>query len=89
MPGRDEYTNVQNKESLRKSVNSYVATWLDFINADDRSEHIPEFWKFTNDLDSIRDESFADVFPDLNELLSDYHEKPDWWFLPTERFNKE
>ena len=84
----DEYTNVQNKESLRKSVNSYVATWLDFINADDRSEHIPEFWKFTNDLDSIRDESFADVFPKLNDLLLDYHKKPQWYFLPTDRYGK-
>jgi len=48
-----------------------------------------EFWQFTNDLDAIRDESFADVFPKLNNLLSEYYEKPDWWFLPTERFNKE
>ena len=85
----DEYTDTQSKESLRSSVNSYVDTWINFINADDGSKHMYEFWQFTNDLDAIRDESFADVFPKLNKLLSDYHEKPDWWFLPTERFNKE
>ena len=77
------------KESLRNSVNSYVDTWIEFINASDGSKHMYEFWQFTNDLDAIRDESFADVFPKLNNLLSEYYEKPDWWFLPTERFNKE
>jgi hypothetical protein len=48
-----------------------------------------EFWNFTNDLDEIREENFTEVFPELAELLSDYHEKPDWWFLPTERFDTE
>jgi hypothetical protein len=85
----DNYTDTQNKESLRESVNTYVDTWISFMNSEDSSKHMYEFWQFTNDLDVIRDESFADVFPDLNELLSDYHEKPDWWFLPTERFDKE
>jgi MoaA/NifB/PqqE/SkfB family radical SAM enzyme len=85
----DDYTDIQNKKSLRESVNTYVDTWISFMNSEDSSKHMHEFWSFTNDLDVIRDESFADVFPDLNELLSDYHEKPDWWFLPTERFDKE
>lgn len=85
----DEYTEVQDKESLRNSINTYVDTWIEFINAEDGSKHMYEFWQFTNDLDAIRDESFSEVFPELSELLSDYHEKPDWWFLPTERFNKE
>lgn len=85
----DEYTKVQDKESLRESVNKYVDTWLEFINSEDGSKHMYQFWQYTNDLDAIRDESFADVFPELNELFSEYREKPDWWFLPTERFNKE
>ena len=85
----DEYTEIQDKESLRKSINSYVDTWIDFIHADDRSEHMSEFWNFTNDLDAIRGESFSDVFPELSNLLADYHKKPEWWFLPTERYNKE
>ena len=85
----DEYTKVQDKESLRKSVDTYVDTWIKFINSEDRSINMHEFWSFTNDLDAIRDESFSDVFPELSELLSDYKERPNWWFLPTERFNKE
>ena len=85
----EEYTAVQSKESLRESVDTYVDTWIAFINSEDNSKHMHEFWSFTNDLDAIRDESFSDVFPKLNKLLSEYHEKPDWWFLPTERFDKE
>jgi len=85
----DDYTSVQDKESLRNSVNTYVETWIDFINSGDESKHMYEFWNFTNDLDEIREENFTEVFPELAELLSDYHEKPDWWFLPTERFDTE
>jgi MoaA/NifB/PqqE/SkfB family radical SAM enzyme len=85
----DEYTEVQSKDSLRKSVNTYVDTWVNYIESEDYSKHMYEFWQFTNDLDVIRDEKFSDVFPELAELLSDYHEKPDWWFLPTERFDTE
>jgi hypothetical protein len=85
----DEYTEVQKKEDLRISVNTYVDTWIDFMNSEDGSKHMYAFWDFTNDLDAIRGESFSDVFPELSNLLADYHKKPDWWFLPTERFDKE
>ena len=85
----EDYTSVQDKEDLRNSVNTYVETWIDFINSGDESKHMYEFWNFTNDLDEIREENFTEVFPELAELLSDYHEKPDWWFLPTERFDTE
>ena len=63
--------------------------WVDFMNSEDSSKNLEQFWKYTNDVDAIRNESFSEVFPELAELLSDYHEKPVWWFLPTERFDKE
>lgn len=85
----DEYTEVQNKESLKNSVNKYVDTWIGFMEQADTSKDMWEFWDFTNNLDEIRNENFSEIFPELADLLSDYHEKPDWWFLPTERFDKE
>ena len=43
----------------------------------------------TNDLDEVRGESFKEVFPAEWELFSDYKEKPQWKFLPTETFYEE
>ena len=74
---------------MKEHISIYVKTWVDFINDVDKSIHMYELSQFTNDLDKIRDEKFADVFPELSELLLDYTEKPDWWFLPTEKFTKE
>lgn len=85
----DEYTKVQKKEDLRISVNTYVDMWVDFMNSEDSSKNLEQFWKFTNDVDAIRNESFSEVFPELAELLAEYNKKPVWWFLPTERFDKE
>jgi hypothetical protein len=47
------------------------------------------FWSFTNDLDEVRGESFQEVFPEEHMLFSDYSEKPQWKFLPTEVFYEE
>lgn len=85
----EHYSSIQTSENLKEHISIYVKTWVDFINDGDKSLHMYEFWQFTNDLDEIRDEKFADVFPELSELLMDYAEKPDWWFLPTEKFTKE
>ena len=65
----DTYTEQQSKDSLKESINTYVDTWLGFINQNDNSKAMPEFWDYTNKLDEIRGESFSDIFPQLNSLL--------------------
>ena len=85
----EHYSKIQTSENLKEYISIFVKTWVDFINDGDKSLHMYEFWQFTNDLDEIIDDKFADVFPELSELLMDYSEKPDWWFLPTEKFTKE
>ena len=85
----DSYTETQDKEQLRDSVTKYVKTWTDFINSEDNSNKTVQFWEFTERLDEIRGESFAEVFPELNEIIKGKVLKPKWYFLPTERFNKE
>jgi hypothetical protein len=65
----ETYTEYQTKESLKESINTYVDTWIKFINQNDNSKQMPKFWDYTNKLDEIRDESFSDVFPELNTLL--------------------
>ena len=65
----ETYTEYQTKESLKESINTYVDTWIKFINQNDNSKQMPKFWDYTNKLDEIRDESFSDVFPELNSLL--------------------
>lgn len=65
----DKYSEIQTKDSLKYSINEYVDTWIGFINQNDNSKQMNEFWDYTNKLDEIRDESFSDVFPQLNSLL--------------------
>jgi hypothetical protein len=65
----ETYTEYQTKESLKESINTYADTWIKFINQNDNSKQMPKFWDYTNKLDEIRDESFSDVFPELNSLL--------------------
>lgn len=85
----DHYTNIQTQMEVKEHINIYVDNWIKFINQEDWSKKMYKFWNFTNDLDEIRGENFEEVFPELSELLKDYQSKPDWWFLPTERFDKE
>ena len=42
---------------------------IKFINAEDRSDLIPVFLKWTNELDRIRDETCLDVFPELKPVF--------------------
>lgn len=65
----DKYSEIQTKDSLKHSINEYVDTWIGFINQSDNSKQMNEFWDYTNKLDEIRNESFSDVFPQLNSLL--------------------
>jgi hypothetical protein len=65
----DKYSEIQTKDSLKYSINEYVDTWIGFINQNDNSKQMNEFWDYTNKLDEIRDESFSDVFPQLSSLL--------------------
>ena len=65
----DTYTEHQSKDSLKESINTYVDNWLGFINQNDNSKEMTYFWDYTNKLDEIRSERFADVFPELNSLL--------------------
>lgn len=41
---------------------------INFLNAQDRSDLIPEFWAKTQQLDAIRNEQIMDVIPEINYL---------------------
>ena len=68
----DEYSEQQSSESLKINISKYVDKYVKFINQDDWSKHLPGFWRFNNKMDAIRSENFAEVFPELNELLTKY-----------------
>lgn len=70
------------KEQIRSKYNEYIAKFegnthavnmlknvLVFMDAEDKSEHIPEFIKFTKFLDNSRGQDLAKVVPELAELI--------------------
>lgn len=83
------YSEYQTFGGVKDNVFNFLDGVINLMNSYDGSKNMDDFWKYTNQLDEIRNEKFSDVFPELNELLLDYHEKPVWWFLPTERFDTE
>ena len=54
--------------SLQKLLNSYG----NYMTSEDYSHLIPDFRKYTSDLDKIRDEKLQDVLPELHNSLRDY-----------------
>ena len=86
---RGHYSYRTTLENLRKAINGFVDNHIAFFNQSDNSKEMHRFWSFTNDLDKVRGESFKEVFPEEHTIFSDYAEKPQWKFLPTEVFYEE
>lgn len=54
---------------------NYIDHWNNakiLMNSKDETHYIPEFYEHTSKLDNIRDEKFADVFPELHKDLIKY-----------------
>ena len=52
-----------------RSIISDFYTAINFIQAEDYSNEITNFKKRINEIDLIRNENFAEVFPELNDLM--------------------
>jgi len=58
---------LQEQDTLNRATVGFESA-IQFMNAQDRSYLIPEFWKRTNHLDAIRNESCLSVIPELGAL---------------------
>lgn len=55
------------QDNLRRATVGFESA-IKFLNADDKSNLLPEFWSRTGQLDAIRDERILDVLPELTAL---------------------
>jgi hypothetical protein len=67
----DEYSAQQSNESLKANIQNFVNSYIKFINQEDLSKHLGGFWRYTNKIDELRNENFAETFPELNKLLTE------------------
>ena len=58
---------LEPQDPLQRATNGFKSA-LNFIRANDRSELLPKFREEVIKLDTIRNENFWKVFPELNEL---------------------
>lgn len=65
----DSNFTKERKASSRKEVVSLLDQYVDYMYAQDFSEHVPAFWHVTRKLDKIRGHSIEDYIPELYELL--------------------
>ena len=56
-------------ENLRFHAHKILDGYVEYMNADDWSDTLPKFWKYTKALDNLRGESFEQTLPDLYELI--------------------
>lgn len=68
----DDYSSKQNNKQLKNNIEHYVQSYINFITQEDWSKHLGGFWRYTNKIDEIRNENFAETFPELNKLLTEY-----------------
>jgi len=66
---KDCYTDWINKFEGNLHAIEILQTTLNFMYADDKSENLPEFVKFTKFLDQSRGQNLKDVVPQLSELI--------------------
>lgn len=83
------YSKIQTKEELKEAIVNFVDSWVSYISnhlefTSDKTMY--KFWEYNRELDELRDEKFPEVFPELNEMLLDYTQKPWWGFEPTNKF---
>jgi len=54
-------------DSLKRATTGFESA-INFMMADDKSHLIPQFWEYTNKLDSIRKEKLIDIVPELRYI---------------------
>ena len=58
---------LEGKDHLTRATNGYNG-FINFMNAEDNSNLLPEFFNVTNKLDQLRKEKFEDIFPEYGDL---------------------
>jgi len=56
------------EETKRRDIRDRLEKVIEFMNSEDNSHLIPEFQLKTKKLDKIRNENFAETFPELKEI---------------------
>ena len=59
---------LQDQDHLQRATNGYKGI-INFIEAKDNSQLIPEFLRITRQLDSLRSEDFTKTFPELEGMI--------------------
>lgn len=57
------------KEIYHDAFCKYLNQYTAFMNSDDYSMQLPKFWRYTDRLDEIRNQSFRDMSPESYSLL--------------------
>jgi tRNA(Ser,Leu) C12 N-acetylase TAN1 len=60
---------LEPQDRLTRATNGYRGI-ITFLNQNDDTSLLAEFFKVTDDVDRVRDERFEDVFPEYQDLRS-------------------
>jgi len=60
------------KDAYKKASKKILESYYDMMIAEDWSDELDKFWKYTMRLDNIRNENFKDVAPELYEIIKEY-----------------
>lgn len=63
----DTITWLDDKDHLTRATSGYKGL-ISFLNGTDNTAFLPQFFKITDQLDSLRKEKFEDVFPEYGDL---------------------
>lgn len=62
---------IERKKASIKQIDDLLTQYINYMYADDYSDHLPSFWEATRKLDKIRGHNIEDHIPELYELLKD------------------
>jgi superfamily I DNA/RNA helicase len=58
-------------ERLSKKIRETLGSYVNYMNAEDKSELIPEFWQFTRKLDKLRNQKIEESLPEFYNLIKE------------------
>jgi sulfatase maturation enzyme AslB (radical SAM superfamily) len=63
---------LENSQYILKEFKEHISSTINFLSLghNNSQQLMQEFWEFTNKYDSLRKESYADVFPEFYEILT-------------------
>lgn len=67
---KEKHFSEEHSKKLNKASTKILTGYADYMNAEDWSHLIPQFWKYTLSLDKIRKEKLEDVLPELHQSIS-------------------